>query len=185
MNPSIYEPQEDSFLMSENLKKEIPKILKKNPKLKLLEIGSGSGINLKTALSLGIKEQNIFSSDINKNAVNHCKKLGFNCIHSNLFEKIPKQKFDIIIFNPPYLPGDKKEPKDSKLITAGGEKGNELSIKFLKQAKNYLEKNSKIFLITSSLSKEINFKKLGYKEKEIGNKKLFFEKLILWELKIR
>ena len=185
MHPSIYEPNEDSFLMSENLKKEFPKILKKNPKLKFLEIGSGSGINLKTALGLGIKKQNIFSSDINKNAVNHCKKLGFNCIYSNLFEKIPKQKFDIIIFNPPYLPEDKNEKEDSKLITTGGKKGNELSIKFLKKAKDCLEKNTKIFLITSSLSKEINFKDLGYIEKEIGNKKLFFEKLILWELKIR
>ena len=28
-------------------------------------------------------------------------------------------------------------------------------------AKNYLEKNGRIFLITSSLSKDVNFKKLG------------------------
>lgn len=183
MHSSIYKPCEDSFLISKILKKEIPKILKENPKLKFLEIGSGSGANLKIALNLKIKKQNIFSCDINKYAVEHCKNLGFNCTFSNLFQKIPKQKFDIIIFNPPYLSEDKNEPKESKQATTGGKKGNELTIKFLKQTKDYLKKNGVIFLITSSLAKKIDFKQLGYKEKEIGNEKLFFEKLTLWEIK--
>lgn len=176
----IYKPAEDSFLMSKILKEKIPELLEKNPDLKFLEIGAGSGINLQTAKNSGIK--NIFSSDINSEAVEHCKKLGFNCIQSDLFQDIPKQKFNLIIFNPPYLPEDSQEPKDSQTATTGGKKGNEIILKFLKQAKNYLEKIGKIFLITSSLSPEINFKKMNYNAKEIGCEKLFFEKLSLWEI---
>jgi len=175
----IYQPAEDSYLMSQILKEKLPKLLNENPELKFLEIGAGSGIHLETAKKLGVK--NIFSSDINPRAVSHCSLLGFHCIKSDLFEKI-KEKFNLIIFNPPYLPEDSREPKDSQTATTGGKKGTEIILKFLQQAKSHLEKNGKIFLITSSLSEKINFKKLGYNSKEIGCEKLFFERLYIWEL---
>lgn len=184
MHNSIYSPEEDSFLMSENLEKEIPKLLSKNPNIKFLEVGCGSGINLQIALKSGIKKRNIFSCDINSKSVEHCKKLGFNSIKSDLFNKTPKQKFDIIIFNPPYLPEDSKEPKSSRIATTAGKKGNEIIIKFLKQAKNYSDKNTQIFIITSSLSEKINFKNFGYNSRIIDRKNLFLEELFLWELEI-
>jgi release factor glutamine methyltransferase len=180
---SVYIPAEDSYLMSRILKEQLPSLLKKNPNLKFLEIGAGSGIHLQTASSLGIKNENIFSSDIDKRAVSHCNLLGFNCIHSDLFEQI-KGKYDILVFNPPYLPEDAREPKSSKTATTGGKKGNEIIIKFLEQAKFHLNKNGKIFLITSSLSEDVDFKHLGYDTKEIGCEKLFFERLCIWELTI-
>ena len=204
----IYEPAEDSYLMSEALKRELPKLLNKNPELKFLEVGCGSGINLETAKSLGVK--NILGTDININAVKHCKTLGFNCVKSDLYAtknsklnakannvnniKIFKsdlfssflktEKFDYMLFNPPYLPLDEEEPKDSRTATTGGKKGTELIIKFLKQAKEHLNKNGKILLITSSLSKDIDFIAFGYNAEVINEKKLFFEKLTVWKLKI-
>jgi release factor glutamine methyltransferase len=182
MHKSIYVPAEDSYLMSRILREQLPVLLLKKSNLKFLEIGAGSGIHLQTVNSLGVKKENIFSSDINKIAVNHCNLLGFNCIYSDLFENI-KNKFEIIIFNPPYLPEDSREPKNSKLNTTAGKKGNEIILRFLKQAKDFLEKEGIIFLITSSLSEEIDFEKLGYEAKEIGCEKLFFERLCIWELK--
>tara|TARA_Y100000296_G_C5168478_1_gene256003 strand:- start:833 stop:1375 length:543 start_codon:yes stop_codon:yes gene_type:complete len=177
----IYSPEEDSYLLSKVLEKKIPEILSENSNLTFLEIGSGNGIQLKTALKLGIKKQNIFSSDINLFAVKHCKNFGFNCINSNLFENI-KRKFDIIIFNPPYLPENSQEPRDSKMSTTGGKKGSEIINEFLKQAKDYLNKDGKIFLLTSNLTKGINF--LDYTKKILAKKKLFFEELFVWELSI-
>ncbi len=182
---SIYQPAEDSFLMSGILKEKLPELLKQNKDLKFLEIGAGSGIHLETAEILGVKVENIFSSDISIKAVNYCNLLGFNCIHSDLFEKIPKDKFDLIIFNPPYLPEDSREPKDSQLATTGGKKGNEIILRFLNNAKNYLKDSGRIFLITSSLSPDIDFEKLGYNSKEIGCEKLFFERLCIWELSVK
>jgi len=180
---SIYKPAEDSYLMSRVLKQQVPYLLKKNPNLKFLEIGTGSGIHLQTALNLGIKPEKIFSSDINREAVAHCASLGFNCIHSDLFEKI-EGRYDIIIFNPPYLPEDAREPLSSRTATTGGEKGNEIILRFLQQAKSYLAKNGKIFLITSSLSVDIDFEALGYEAREIDCEKLFFERLCVWELEL-
>lgn len=179
----MYQPAEDSYLMSRILKEQLPFLLEKNPDLKFLEIGAGSGIHLETAYNSGVKKENIFSSDIDKNSVNHCNLLGFNCVHSDLFENI-KGKYNIIIFNPPYLPEDSREPKDSAIATTGGKKGNEIILRFLYEAKNHLEKDGKIFLITSSLSEDVNFKELRYKEKEVGCEKLFFERLCIWELRV-
>ena len=183
MHSSIYVPAEDSFLFSRVLKEQLPKLLKKNPNLKFLEIGTGSGIHLETASNCGVKKENIFSSDINKNSVSHCNVLGFNCVHSDLFENI-EGKFDLIAFNPPYLPEDSREPKDSAVATTGGKEGDEIILKFLKEAKKFLNKNGKIFLITSSLARKVDFEKLGYKEKEIGCERLFYEILCVWELRI-
>lgn len=173
----IYLPKEDSFLLSEVIRKEIPKVLKKKKEAKFLEIGCGSGIQLEIALESGIKKQNIFSCDISEDAVEHCRKLGFTSIKSNLFKDI-NGKFDIIIFNPPYLPNDKKVV--DKTIY-GGKNGSEIINLFLKQAKNYLSDNGVIFLLTSSLTKKIKWRE--WKRKKILEKKLFFEKLHVYEIK--
>ena len=45
----MYQPAEDSYLMSRILKEKLPEILKENPDLRFLEIGTGSGIHLETA----------------------------------------------------------------------------------------------------------------------------------------
>ena len=176
---NIYSPEEDSYLLSIVLKKKIPIILKKNPNSNFLEIGCGSGIQLETAFESGIKKENIFSCDVNPEAVKHCKKLGFNCVKSNLFEKI-KGKYEIIVFNPPYLPEDSREPEDSRLATTGGKKGSEITNKFLKQSKKHLAKNGRILLLVSSLTRGLDF--AGYGKKKLAEEKLFFEKLFVFEL---
>jgi len=187
----IYQPAEDSYLLSELLKKEIPILLEENPNLLFLEIGSGSGIHLETAYNSGIKKENIYSCDINKDAVMHCNSLGFNCVHSDLFEafggrlivkgNLVPLRFDIIIFNPPYLPEDNY---DKEKDTSGGKNGDETTLKFLQQAKSYLNSNGKIFLLLSSRTPMNNLEEelKNYKVKLLGNEHLFYEELFVYEL---
>ena len=177
MSSDIYSPSDDSYLMQKVLKEKIPILLKENSNLKVLEIGAGSGIQLVVLQQLGVK--NIFSSDINPHAVMQCKKLGFDCIQSDLFENV-KGKYNLIIFNPPYLPEDEREPAESKISTTGGKKGSEIINKFLIQAKKYLERDGNIFLITSSQTKDIDWQ--DYKKVKIAEDNLFMEKLFVWEL---
>ena len=194
MRHEIYAPREDSFLLLRVLSNEVPKLLGQNPDLKVLEMGSGSGIQLETMKKLGVKKENIFAADVNKEAVNHCNNLGFNCVESNLFEAFKGKgivggssnaggthKFDLIIFNPPYLPRDIREPETSQLITTGGKKGNEVINKFIKQSKEHLNGNGRIFLLVSSHTPKINFG--DYKKKLLDSEKFFFEELFVWELK--
>jgi len=175
----IYPPEGDSYLLEQVLEKEIPKLRKENVNLKFLEIGIGSGIQLETLEKLGAKKENIFGIDLNIEAVEHCKKLGFNVWKSNLFSEI-KGKYDVILFNPPYLPKSEGEDEESELITTGGKNGSEIINKFLIQAKKHLEKNGRIYLLISSLTKGVNW--LDYEKKLVTEKKLFFEKLEVLEL---
>ena len=177
----IYHPAEDSFLMKEVLEKEVPSLLKKNSHLKFFEIGSGSGIQVEALMGLNIKSENITLTDINQEAVINLKKKfsKSKVINSNLFQNV-EDRFDLIIFNPPYLPEDPKEPEDSKLTTTGGKEGSEIINRFLKEAKNHLTKQGRVFLLTSSLTEGIAWN--GWEKRKIGENKLFMEKLFIWEL---
>ena len=148
--------------------------------MKVLDLGTGSGIQAQEAKRL---EANVLASDINPKCVKHVSNLGIKTIQSNLFENI-KEKFDLIIFNPPYLPEEPLEPEDSKLSTTGGKKGNEILIKFLKQAKQHLNKNGKIIIVFSSLTPKVDetLKKLNYNFKKLDEQKIDFEMLLTYLL---
>jgi release factor glutamine methyltransferase len=192
MKSEIYEPAEDSYLLNEVLKEYLKD---KDKKIKILDMGTGSGIQIMTCIDLCFK--NTLAADINKEVIKELKKQKINVIHSNLFSKLYKRKgdllgkplvpirFDLIVFNPPYLPEDNDEPNDSKLATTAGKKGYEIILEFLKQAKAHLSKNGAILLLFSSLSKPTIIKskanEMGYKIKLLKRKKLFFEELFVYE----
>jgi release factor glutamine methyltransferase len=173
----IYQPSDDSYFFTNFLKKHLKKFKPKS----YLDMGTGSGILTETT-SKFIDKKNILAVDINPSAVKLLKQKGFNAIKSNLFKKI-KDKFDLITFNAPYLPLDKREPKDSQLATTGGKKGDEITVKFLKQAKKHLNKNGKIFLLISSLTPINKIKK--FNPKIVARKKQFFEQLLILEFGIK
>lgn len=177
--PEIYQPSDDSFLMQDAIKK-----LKIKGNEKILDMGSGSGIQAQAFMQLGAKKENVFLADINPEAVKFLKRKfpKSKAFLSDLFsnKNFQKIKFDIIVFNPPYLPLDVREPESSRLATTGGKKGSEIINKFLVQAKSHLNKNGKIILLTSSLTKAIKWQ--AWKKTLIAKKKLWFEELFVWEL---
>lgn len=166
----IYEPREDSDLLKKWVKKLVTG--------KVLDMGTGSGVQARAALE---KTSDVLAADINPECVEHAKKQGIKVILSNLFENI-SDKFDWIIFNPPYLPEDLDEPEDSKLATTGGVEGNEIIIEFLKQAKYHLNENGKILIVISSLTGEPQELFIDYSWKVLETEKLFFEELTVFEL---
>jgi len=169
----IYQPAEDSHFFSEFLKK----YFSKNQIISYLDMGTGSGI-LSETVSKFLDKQNIFATDINSSAIKLLKKKGFQTIKTNLFDKI-KGKYDLITFNAPYLPFNPREPKSSQLATTGGKHGDEISVKFLKQAKKHLNKNGKILLLISSLTPMNKIKR--FKPKIVTRKKIFMEELLILE----
>ena len=167
----VYQPEEDSYLLSRALKKE-----KLDSNAKMLDMGAGTGIQSQTLLEVGILPKNITLADINSDAIKLLKK-NFSksrVIKSNLFDKV-KGKFDLILFNPPYLPEDSREPAGSRVATTGGKKGSEIINKFLLQSKKHLTDDGKILILTSSLTEGINWR--DYNKKLLAKKKLFYETL--------
>lgn len=183
----IYSPSDDSFLLADEVKKHIFNILGKGKnKLKVLDMGSGSGIQALSAIESGIKKTNILCADIDNEAVKFLKRLKLKTIKTNLFSNIKKSdKFSLIIFNAPYLPESKY---DNQADTTAGKKGYEIIIEFLKQAKSHLAKKGAILLLFSSLSKPKiilkEAKSLKYNFKILAKKSVgFFEKLFVYKIK--
>lgn len=175
----IYGPAEDSYLLAS----VIPSYVRGKT---VLDMGTGSGILAKTAIEAGARS--VIAVDINPQAVQAAQKKGIGARVSDMFSKTaPSQTFDVIICNPPYLPEDFEEDKESKIITTGGKNGDEFILRFLKSAVKHLNKNGKILLLVSSLTpqKRMNalISKLNLKKRVVDSKKIFFERLIVWEIR--
>jgi len=178
----VYEPKEDSEFLATEIKGYINYL--KDKDIKVLDMGSGTGIQAKACIEAGVPKQNILAADMDPKAIDLLKKSGFATRKTDLFSKIKvKEKFDLIVFNPPYLPEDKH---DKEIDTTAGKKGYEIIIRFLKQAKLRLNKNGRILLLISSLSKPNKIKKYinekSYTIEKILEKKLFFESLFIYHL---
>jgi release factor glutamine methyltransferase len=171
----MYEPREDSYL--------ICSVVGKYAKGNVLDMGTGSGIIANEVLKNNV--QKVVAVDIDPEVIEYVKKRFGNkvkCIQSDLFSDI-HERFDIIFFNPPYLPYEhEQELKHTDLI--GGKKGNEVVEKFLKEAPKFLNKEGKIILLLSSLTKRRGLFN-RYIKKIITRKRLFFETLYVYELKLK
>lgn len=172
----IYQPSDDSYL----LEKYVSNFAKGK---KVLDMGSGSGIQALSAINSNASS--VLAADINPESIKFLKDRGITAIKSNLFSNI-KGKFDLIIFNPPYLPQDSREDKASQLATTGGKNGDEIILRFLKNVKSHLNDGGIILLLLSSLTPRekidsiLNKNKL--KKEILGKKKLFMESLEVWKL---
>lgn len=168
---TVYQPREDSHLLAK-------KILEKDLEGKrCLDMGTGSGIIAEKMIRSGADE--VIAADINSEAVEEASERLEACdnvevVQSDLFENIDG-KFDLIAFNPPYLPGDDlDEDVEDREIWRGGDSGEEFTEEFLETAREFLTDGGEILFIVSSLS---DFDTGSYEVLE--SKQLWFEDLYL------
>ena len=171
---AIYEPHEDSFLLAS--------CVREHARGSVLDMGSGSGIQAEAALS-ATAVTSVLCADIDEEAVALLKQKGFDAVVSDLFEHI-SGTFDTIIFNPPYLPADDREPLDSARNTTGGTVGNELVERFLSQAAQHLAPGGIILLLVSSLTPSVSglCEDHGFACEQLAKEKYFFETLVVLRL---
>lgn len=181
VEPEVYEPAEDTFLLANNLDVHEGE--------RVLELGTGCGLLAILAAKAGAR---VLATDVNltalkcarKNARAHDVKKRIEFRLGDLFEPVNDERFDLIIFNPPYLPVPREEELGTPLDRAweGGPDGRAVIDRFLDELPEHLGPRGRILLVQSSLS---NVKKTvrqleekGF-EVEIVSKKLPFEELFL------
>lgn len=177
---SVYEPREDSFLLAQHL----PDCKGKT----FLDMGCGSGIQSLAALQKGATEVTIV--DRNKDALWAAEKniqrnfplAKVKTVASFLFDKVEKQPFDVIAFNPPYLPSE--ETNDIRVD--GGERGREVLDRFLEELPNWLSKEGKAVILHSSFNEDEEtqeqLKKLKLEFEVVASERFFFEELSVWHV---
>lgn len=145
---------------------------------KALDMGTGSGV---IAVKMAEKGASVTATDINPEALEEAERnaeeagVEIETVESDLFENI-EAKYDILTFNPPYLPGE--EGIGDEEIWRGGETGVEIVRLFLVQVDDYLSECGEVYLILSSRSdyEEVVEK---FDLEVVDSEKLWFEELFV------
>jgi release factor glutamine methyltransferase len=112
-----------------------------------LELGAGSGL---IAIHAARRGAEVTASDINYLAVNALKKNKFlnkvemNVVESDLFQKIPKQQFDVIAINPPYY---KKNPSSEKDYAWFCGENGEYFNRLFSELRDYMHKGTQAIMV--------------------------------------
>ena len=165
--------------------------LKKNDII--LEVGIGCGI---VSLFMAKLTKNVTGVDINSHAVELSKKnaklnnvVNVSFFESDLFDKIDKKsKYDLIIFNLPYVPTEEIINEPIAKAWDGGADGRKVIDRFLLGCKGFLADGGSVVFLESSLSsyeKSVEYlEDFGFKVEIAGRKKLSFEELVVIRAKL-
>lgn len=163
VNEDVLIPRPDTEVLVE----EVIKIAKKINAKKILDLCTGSGA-IAVALAKYIEDSQITAVDISNKAINVAKLNAKNnnvenqitFVESDLFKQLPKEKYDIIVSNPPYIKKEiiksleKEVQKEPQIALDGGYDGLDFYRKIINKADEYLKFNGYICL------------EIGYDQKE-------------------
>jgi release factor glutamine methyltransferase len=140
----VYEIAEDTLLLLKVALKE------SRAEDSVLEIGCGRAL---ISRELAGRVKCITATDINPIALRFAKGYGLSAVRADLLGGF-KARFDLIIFNPPYLPTAPEERSKGWINFSldGGENGRDTIFRFLEQIKNHLSPKGRSLFLVSSLS---------------------------------
>ena len=169
----VYPPREDSYLLFRAIEPE---------GRRFLEIGTGTGF---IAIGAAFSGMEVYATDISDRALRCAKRnadmngADVELIRADLFSGI-KGKFDVIAFNPPYLPESGVDYGEIKRALESEEGGSALLKRFLSQVMDHLNEGGRAYFVLSSHThiSEFELKKAV----KISEGSLFFEKLYVFML---
>jgi len=178
----VYNPSDDSYLLLN--------CVEVAPGESFLEMGTGSGLIALHAAKLGAK---VTAADVNPRAVECARRnaarngIRLQVVRSDLFDKVTGS-FDVIAFNPPYLPGTASSTSWVEKAWAGGEEGSEMALMFLGSAWKHLAPGGRIFMVLSSVGGLMSLLKAArerYESEMLEEKHMFFESIYAYRFKMR
>lgn len=158
------------------------------PEDMVLDMGTGSGIQAVTAAQRGSR---VVAVDINPEAVKCAKRNAkrngvedrVSVLQGDLFSALRNdERFDIILFTPPYLEGFVKTHFDHALF----DQNKTLAQRFFADAKKHLKDNGYVQMIYSSIAEPEKILKisdeLDWRHTIIARKKKAFEEFVIFRL---
>lgn len=176
---TVYEPAEDSRLLAET-------VLERTDGGRVLEVGVGSGYV--AARIAAETDAGVVGCDINPDACRRARSEGIDVVRSNLVDPFAANSFDVVCFNPPYLPTPPEREWDDPLEHAlsGGEDGRRLIRPFLAGVGRVLRPDGRVYLLVSSLTDVEAVVELadtgGLDAVEIASEPFPFERLVVLEI---
>ncbi|MFC6835775.1 HemK2/MTQ2 family protein methyltransferase [Halomarina ordinaria] len=142
----VYQPAEDSDLLARAVAERL------DGDERLLDVGTGSGYVAATvADETGCDAVGV---DLSPLAVRAARERGVPVVRGDLLAPFRDGAFDVVAFNPPYLPTDPDAEWDDWMEHAlsGGADGRRLVDPFLDDVRRVLAPGGRVFLLVSSLT---------------------------------
>jgi release factor glutamine methyltransferase len=142
----VYEAAEDSHLLARAA------VTRAERGDLVLDVGTGSGYVAATvAETTGAR---VIGSDLNPHACRRAREAGVEAVRADLLAPFRDGAFDLVVFNPPYLPTAEDEERDDWMERAlsGGESGREVVDPFLDTVRRVLAPDGTVLLLVSSLT---------------------------------
>jgi release factor glutamine methyltransferase len=143
-----------------------------------LEIGAGNGGNL-VHLSKGFRL--VVGTDLVKPSMTHWREAGADFVLADGASCFPRGTFDLVAFNPPYLPEDVEDR------TVDGGRHLEVPKKFLTEALRCVKDNGEVVFMLSDAANAEEFREVaarcGFKIRPIVSQRMFFEELTVFSAK--
>lgn len=176
----VYEPAADSRLLREATVSEITN------SDRVLEVGTGSGYVAHELLAE--TDATVVGSDINPIACRRAKDEGVPTVRTNLVSGFRDGVFDLVVFNPPYLPRVEAAKRDDWVEAAltGGETGREVIEPFIERVGRVLASGGSVLLVVSTLTGveevEASAKTAGFGVETVQEASFPFEQLLVLRL---
>ncbi|MFT4889349.1 MAG: release factor glutamine methyltransferase [Halobacteriales archaeon] len=142
----VYQPAEDSALLA-----EVATTVVGADDL-VLDVGTGSGFVAERIAD--VTGAAVVGSDLNPHACRRASERGVPVVRGDLTEPFAAEAFDVVTFNPPYIPTDAETEWDDwmEVALSGGETGRAVVDPFLASVRRVLAPGGVVLLLVSSLS---------------------------------
>ncbi|RKS82015.1 release factor glutamine methyltransferase [Haloarcula quadrata] len=142
---SVYQPAEDSDLLARTARERV------EAGDTVLDVGTGSGYVAATLADAGARAVGV---DVSPLACREAAENGVPVVRGDLVEPFRADAFDLVAFNPPYLPTPPEQEWDDWMEHAlsGGDDGRRLVDPFLETVERVLAPGGEALMLVSSLT---------------------------------
>ncbi|WP_020221192.1 HemK2/MTQ2 family protein methyltransferase [Halarchaeum acidiphilum] len=142
----VYDPAEDSRLLADVACEAV------SESDLVADVGTGSGYVAATVTAE--TSARVLGTDLNPHACRRARDAGVEAVRANLVAPFRADAFDVVLFNPPYLPADAAAARDDWMEVAltGGETGREVVEAFLDDVGRVLSPDGYVLLLVSTLT---------------------------------
>ena len=140
----VYQPEADTYLLLSQVNREV------RDTDTVLEVGTGSGVIAQACTN---RARRCIATDINPYACTMARSMDVEVIRTDLYAGL-RGPFDLIVFNPPYLPTQDDERIDDWLEFAldGGADGRATIRRFASGLRRILHPFGRVLLLVSDLT---------------------------------
>lgn len=150
--PGVYGPGSDSRLLTAAIPEQV------RPTDRVLDVFTGSGVQAVTAAMAGAAE--VLAVDVSRRAMlsvalnSRLNRVRVEARRGHMFEPVAGMRFDLILANPPFVPGEEEDadPRGDSRAWEAGPDGRKFLDPFLAEVSGYLEPGGRVLLVQSSIS---------------------------------